>query len=58
MLEEKNYEVLIPAFWDLQSKAIAYGIRLGIIPALRVFFIRVLMRLFFFFFFESHDLIH
>ena len=36
MLEEKNYVLLIPAFWNLQSKAIVYGVRLGIIPALRV----------------------
>ena len=49
MLEEKNYEVLIPAFWNLQFKVIAYGVRLGIITALRVFFIRVLMWGFFFF---------
>ena len=50
MLEEKNYEVLIPAFWNLQFKVIAYGVRLGIITALRVFFIRVLMWVFVFFF--------
>ena len=53
MLEEKNYEVLIPAFWNLQFKVIAYGVRLGIITALRVFFIRVLMWVFVFFFWES-----
>lgn len=60
MLEEKNYEVLIPAF-GIYSHSVWCKIRdhsfVGIIPSSRVFFIKVLMWLFFFFP-ESHDLIH
>ena len=44
-------------FLLLEFTVIAYGVRLGIIPSSRVFFIRLLMWLFFFFP-ESHDLIH
>lgn len=37
-------------FLLLEFTVIAYGVRLGIIPSSRVFFIRLLMWLFFFFF--------